>query len=101
SRVDFAGQVRMAGVAPLLAWCDRHDFAVCYVPEATRAKRDGAVAPQQPAARRTLLDGERDELDRPAQIEVFGRGLVLAFASRGPGGLGGIGIEAQALTVGG
>jgi hypothetical protein len=43
------------------------------------------------ATRRALLDPERDQLDRPAQVEVVGRSLVLAFVPRGLAGRGLIG----------
>jgi hypothetical protein len=34
------------------------------------AQRDHASAPEQPAARRSLLDREHDELYRPRQIKA-------------------------------
>ncbi len=58
-----AGQVGSPSIVPSLARPDRGDLAGNNIPEATGAKRDGVVAPQQTAARRLLLHREDSEID--------------------------------------
>jgi hypothetical protein len=99
--LDLAGEVRMAGVAPLLSWLHGHDPAGYHIPEPTRAKGDSPVAAQQSAARGALRDREHDQLDGPAQVEVLGHGFVLALAVREPGSSGRVGLEAEPLAIGG
>src|SRR2546430_6169988 len=55
-RFDFPRQIGMTGVAPALARPDPDDLSRNHVPEPCRPKRNGPIAPQQPAARCHVLD---------------------------------------------
>lgn len=96
---DFSGKVRVARVAPLLAWFDRDDLAGHDIPESARPERDDALASQQATASRALLDQECHQLDGPAQVEIFGGGLVLSQASRGCRSTRWKGLESEPLAV--
>jgi len=89
----------MARVAPLLARRDDDDLGRDQGPEPARPERDDALAPGKPATRRPLLDRQGDELDRPTQVEVARRGLVLAsLAILGPA-LGRERLDAEPFSV--
>ena len=67
--LDHTGEIRIAGIIPLLARPDHGDLAGNHGPEASSAERDALVAAQQPASSRFLLYRQHDQLDGTAQVE--------------------------------
>lgn len=89
----------MSCVAPLLARGDDDDLGRNHAPKPTRPKRDHALASKKPAAGRPLLDREGEELDRPTQVEVARRGLVLASCAIRNPTLGRERLDAEPFSV--
>ena len=67
--LDHTGEIRIAGIIPLLAWPNDGDLAGNHGPQAAGAERDALVATQQPATSGLLLYRQHDQLDGTAQVE--------------------------------
>ena len=62
--LDLAGQIWIAGIAPLSVRPNRNDFARRQVPEAFGAKRHALLAPRIPAPHGEPLDREHNQFDQ-------------------------------------
>jgi hypothetical protein len=89
----------MTRMSPVLVRRHRDNVTGDDAVQAPGAERDHASTTEQAAARRSFLDREHHELDRPRQIEVVIDGLVLAAAPRCRRWRTGIGGDAQPRAI--
>lgn len=78
-----------------------HDLGGDHAPDPCGAQRDDPFASQKAAARRPVLDRERDKLDRARQVEVACSGLMLPLAAGCRSNLRRERLEAEPTAVGG